>query len=553
MIEEIYYLNEDTDQMVDAEKKNVQGKLSAKTSLEDAYIAQYMKNYVWQIDLQTDLYGTVQFPSLPTNFEMLMSKMDFPEKAQKNPNDALFMNPARIDATIADDLGKQLFNSKSFKNLTGLKSTLSSSSHSREFEALAAVVDTLTLKRIFEDTPDGTGAEIKVQDIKSVNQQMTQMSQDVKNAITTYIRRSIDVIKPLLELTAGGTAVKDVMRILNTANSTGQDNVQQWLESVSKIKKDYTEGLKNYEMSALRNQNSSLKDAFALASCIAVSEVPAGCSKIVYIQHVTDELSKAKNTANLDRVVRKYCKNIKSWRDFTEKVYTQDKPVAIELNKLDFGTNESFVPNAKSKHLNEFDDDSLDMAEETLKKEKVTPINYDKLYTDMVNYLSGEIGNAIGDREHWLCFKSVREDMKKLKDRADAEIKKKIELVCKTGGQKSLIKWPMKAEGLLSMWERYSSELDMRINNRINQLTGLGSVETGSATMLEDFLRSTYPQIVAMLLTYRTLFDQLNVLYKDDFVPQYTLEDVDQIKEECAEEFGTRMKTLLLAFKSRTK
>ena len=45
--------------MVDAEKKNVQGKLSAKTSLEDAYIAQYMKNYVWQIDLQTDLYGTV--------------------------------------------------------------------------------------------------------------------------------------------------------------------------------------------------------------------------------------------------------------------------------------------------------------------------------------------------------------------------------------------------------------------------------------------------------------------------------------------------------------
>ena len=59
MIEEIYYLNEDTDEMINAEEKNVQGKLSAKTSLEDAYIAQYMKNYVWQIDLQTDLYGTV--------------------------------------------------------------------------------------------------------------------------------------------------------------------------------------------------------------------------------------------------------------------------------------------------------------------------------------------------------------------------------------------------------------------------------------------------------------------------------------------------------------
>ena len=194
-------------------------------------------------------------------------------------------------------------------------------------------------------------------------------------------------------------------------------------------------------------------------------------------------------------------------KDFKERIYTQDKPVPIELKKLNFETNETFNPNNASNHLNEFDYDSFDMDEETQKKEEMPPINYDKLYSDMVNYLSSEIGNAIGERENWKCFKSIRDDMKKLKDRADAEIKKKIELVCKTGGQKSLIKWPMKAEGLLSMWERYSSELDIRINNRINQLTGIGSVETGSATMLEDFLRSTYPQIVAMLLTYKTLFE----------------------------------------------
>ena len=96
----------------------------------------------------------------------------------------------------------------------------------------------------------------------------------------------------MLELTAGGTAVKDVMRILNTANSTGQDNVQQWLESVSKIKKDYTEGLKNYEMSALRNQNSSLKDAFALASCVAVSEFPQVARKLASFSTFTDDYPK---------------------------------------------------------------------------------------------------------------------------------------------------------------------------------------------------------------------------------------------------------------------
>jgi len=86
--------------------------------------------------MQTDLYGTIQFPSLPTNFEMLMSKIPFPDKAQKNPNDALFVDPQKIDATIADDLGKQLFNSKTFKNLTGLKSTLNSKAWTRQFESL---------------------------------------------------------------------------------------------------------------------------------------------------------------------------------------------------------------------------------------------------------------------------------------------------------------------------------------------------------------------------------------------------------------------------------
>ena len=546
MIDEIYYLNEDTDQM-----NNAEDELSANTSLDAAYIVKYMKDYVWQINLQTDLYGTVQFPSLPTNFQMLMSKMDFPEKAQKNPNDALFMDPAKIDATIADDLGKQLFNSKSFKNLTGLKLTLKPTAHSREFEALAALVDDITLKGIFEDTPAGTGAEIKVQDIKSVNQQITQMSQSARNAITTYINRSLSVVKPLLELTGGSTSVKDVMRIINTANQTGFDNVRQWLESVSKIKKDYTEGLKNYKIAAAMKKKEIAQCGFELVSCIAVSEIPAGCSKVAYIEHVSDELSDASEIKKLDQIIRKYTKNIKSLKDFKERVYTEGKPVPIELKKLNFETNESFNLNNASNHLNEFDYDSVDMDEETQKKKEIAaPINYDKLYSDMVNYLSSEIGNAIGERENWKCFKSIRDDMKKLKDRADAEIKKKIEIVCKTGGQKSLIKWPMKAEGLLSMWERYSSELDIRINNRINQLTGIGSVETGSATMLEDFLRSTYPQIVAMLLTYKTLFEQLNVIYKENLATQYTLEDYEKIKEYSAEELGARMKTLLLAFKS---
>ena len=37
---------------------------------------------MFQLNLQTDLFSTISFPSLPHNFDMLMSKIDFPKKAE---------------------------------------------------------------------------------------------------------------------------------------------------------------------------------------------------------------------------------------------------------------------------------------------------------------------------------------------------------------------------------------------------------------------------------------------------------------------------------------
>ena len=553
MYNEIYYLNEDqgTDNMVQATNKSVQGKVSAASKLEQDYIDQYLREYVFHIDLQNDLYGTIQFPTLPTNFQMLMSKMDFPQKAMENPNDALFMDPKKIDATEADDLGKQLFNSKSFKNLTGLKTTLNPGAYTRQFEELGYIVDELTARYITEDTPSGTGVTIKPADTKSINQQMTKMSQDVINAITTYIRRSMDVVKPMLEMVAGGSAVKDVMRALNTANSTQLDTVKGWLDNVNRVKKDYNDSLKALDMARMRTMRDALSDGYTFFGCVNMSDMPSGVDKKKYMSGLIDEIKSAKNRAKLDSIVRRYCKDFNNWTKFDEELDKQGGPFKLTLK--DPNATHEALDTVTTGHLNEYDD-ALDAAEATTKVDSTDlNINYDSLYFDMVNHLSGEIANVVGERENWLCFKNIREKMKNLKDRADEEIKKKIEIVCKTGGQKSLIKWPFKAEGLLTMWNRYSSELDIRMDNRIAQLTGSsGSVETGSANMMEDFLKSTYPQIVAALLTYRTLFEQLNVFYKNDYAGDYTLEDREAIKQEMKEEFGDRIKTLAEKFRWRT-
>ena len=554
MIDKIYYLNEqddNTEEENNKDKKNVRDNVYTSKKLEQKFINSYLTKYVFNIDLQNDLYATIQFPTLPTHFEMLMTKLDFPEKANKNPNDALFMDPQKIDATFADDLAKQLFNSKSFKDGSGLKSTLNPDAYDMQsnFESLSSVVQQKTFEYILEDTANGNGIDIEVKDNKRINTKMTQMTQDVINAITTYVRRSIDVIKPMLEVVAGNTAVKDVMRTLNTANSLGKDNVLNWIEAVSKIKKDYTEGLKNNQISAYRSQNDAIRDALKLYQCVchSQSDFPAGINKEKYIRTIGDKIEKVKNKHSLDNLVRNCCQDFDSWDKFQKEFNNKgDKSFPIKLKK-DIVTES--ISYERKKKLNEYDDSIISIEDEARQNDNTNIIiNYDKMYYDMINLISGEIGDAIGPRENWLCFKNVREDMKKLRDRADAEIKKKIELVCKTGGQKSLIHWPFKAEGLLSMWERYASELDIRINNRINQLTGLGSVESGSATMLEDFLRSTYPQIISVMLTYKILFQQLNALYKKDFEPGYTLEDREEIARLSEDEFDNRIRVLLIQF-----
>jgi hypothetical protein len=42
-----------------------------------------------------EIYKNLKLPSLPTNYKMLMSNIDYPTKAKKNPNGSLFMKPTQ--------------------------------------------------------------------------------------------------------------------------------------------------------------------------------------------------------------------------------------------------------------------------------------------------------------------------------------------------------------------------------------------------------------------------------------------------------------------------
>ena len=64
-----------------------------------------------------------------------------------------------------------------------------------------------------------------------------------------------------------------------------------------------------------------------------------------------------------------------------------------------------------------------------------------------------------------------------------------------------------------------------------------GGSDTGSAQMVEDFLTHTYPQIIAMMVTYRCVFAQIAQEYRKGFVPKVTLEDIQEVLGETEDAY----------------
>lgn len=106
MFEDLFQLNEvDNQGIQDQMDDNIEGTLKVATEKQyKEIINKYYKKYVFDIDLQTDLFAAIQFPSLPRNYRFLISPFDWPKKAEENPNGSLFSDPNKIDANSADDI-----------------------------------------------------------------------------------------------------------------------------------------------------------------------------------------------------------------------------------------------------------------------------------------------------------------------------------------------------------------------------------------------------------------------------------------------------------------
>ena len=502
-------------------------------------IAKTVKN----VDLQSDLFATIVFPNLPYNFKMLMSNIDFPDKSKKNPNGSLFMKPMDIDDNSADDIAMQCFNSDKFKD--DMKSGLKMTFNPTAYESIDFSYIKEYEKMLYEDTTNGHGADIKVRDIKSINDRMATQNANIVQAITTYVVRSISAINPLLQMVSSGNSVGDVKQAIQTANRVAYNNVVSWLKAKDSVERDKDKDDEKSEMKNLESENtiarisSDFYGCFCATATLPNSGIPADKLND-YIIKCASTLQNIRSSSKLDRCIRALSTfdgiaGFKKW--FRKDIDNQGK---YDNEIRNFGTrfkiryvkinNESFV-NDKRNKLFEDTDDSDDTFENTKdENQDIHNINYDKVQRDLFSTLSEAIDKSIGQRDEWKVMKDIANQMKFLKDNVDETIKERIKIVCKTSGEKSVFHYPKVANGLQNMWSRYSAELQTRIDNRIAQLTGVnGSRESGSASLVEDFLRTTYPQIISVLLTYRCIFAQISESYKRGYVPDYSLDDIQEL------------------------
>lgn len=240
----------------------------------------------------------------------------------------------------------------------------------------------------------------------------------------------------------------------------------------------------------------------------------------------------------MDWFVAKYSNKWRTFKDFESDWNSRDanrKKFTVQIQT----TEESLEFDSKHR-LNESESDGKDYG-----------VDYDKIYMQLYTKLSGEISETIGARQEWVCMKDIEAQMNALKEAATKEITEKIKLVCNTAesSSKLKVKWRFKESGLVGMWTRYAQDLNQRIAARMGSLTGQKSaVSDGSAEFVEQFLTTTYPQIIAMMLTYRCAFEQMHYFIKKGYVAQYTLEDLDQIASSRDAAMSASINNVIIGF-----
>ena len=518
---------------------------------EDVYLETGLQKLV-PTKINREYYQNISLPSLPTNYAMLMSNIDYPTKANENPNGSLFMKPTKeILQDKGSDIGLTYFNKDSvnLNTIVNFQTSKNESYVSRRNSYLNAIFEVeneegldktkgLSLGGLLTgdgDPTTGLGSDIDQETKKREESKTHSFKGNLVDAIDNYITSTVPIVTKLMKAICGEGASSEMTKfskLIITLSNTANGNSTKFMKKYDEVLKDIMDN--DYQQT--RNEQKLRTQLGGNIMNFSIWLQNSKYRNILKIddkkaKNITDDLIQLQNDSNIDE------------RDFNLLLQKYDLPKYTELTKIYRNMSnktESYIfpvlhdiytiPN----YL--YENEQIKNSNEILKNlNDAIEVAYEEYQKNLQQTISSIIEN---DVSKWYIIKDARERMKNLKEKADKEITEKIGLICRTSQSASstlgdkfkaaLSKHPVRAASLQNIWARYADDLDDRIESRIRSITG----DNGNSNILDtikDFLIKTYPNLIALMLYYKQIF-YLIKLYTEKY--PISTKSADDMKKE---------------------
>lgn len=317
-------------------------------------------------------------------------------------------------------------------------------------------------------------------DYSSVNKESMNTNPDPINAIDGYIAGVQEKVAILLKQISAPSAtgdIADLTKAITVIQGNAGKMVESFIKGNDEILKQKEEQMQRQLMQNARDEKDLWQKRQELTSRIYKNKLEV--QYVDFLQYPT------KSKYNL--------------------YYLEQ-----ELNKLG-SVNDALNINFTNK-LNENNNENI---------KEIIPILFDadKIYTSIVTMIRGKITKIVNtDPEEWRDIKWGRREMEAMRDAADKEIMAKIDIICRTNNTENMglstklaafiRKHPMRAERLKGVWSRHKSELNTRMERRLKNI--YDPTGNSAMSMCMTFLVDTYPKLLAMMITYKSLIQILS-------------------------------------------
>ena len=531
------------------------------TEGEEAYINEGTKKLLpIKVNEKRFNKSLLMLPSLPTNYAMLMSNIDYPTKANENPNGSLFMKPTKeIIQDKASDIGLKYFNKEHVKLDDIVKyETLKNESYMLSLNRVLSLFEVeneegldktkgVSLSGPLTGDLDPTsvlGSELDQETKKRVENEASAFNGNLIDAIDNYVRSSIPIVTTLMKSICGNNGITEMSKFaqkVSDMNNASEGNMDKYMKKEDAVLKQIMDNEYQKDLNGWREFSETARRSSKILSWTS-------SDKFIQKLAITDKkklkefkdrvTSKIQDTdsrnKDLDLIIAKYTPYSK---------YDELQKVAYSLNLKDESVT-IFTYNDKYSYAYNslFENEQIKNSDEIIKQlEDGNEQTYKFVKDNLTREITGII-TSYGNPEEWYIIKNARERMKKLKEAADKEITEKIGLICRTSQSASstlgdkfkaaLSKHPVRAASLQNIWARYADDLDDRIESRIRSITG----DNGNSCMyksIQEFLTVQYPNLLAVMLYYKQIF-YLIKLYTDKY--PITKESSDELKKQQEEQ-----------------